>query len=382
MKFEFSEDQELLRDQARKFLQDKCAGAVVRGVLESDQTHDDGLWREIAEMGWTGVVIPEEHGGLGLGYLELCVIAEELGRALAPVPFSSSIYFAAEALMQDGSSAQKAAWLPKLASGEVVGALALAEGPGATPFSKTKTKAQSSGNGQFRISGVKGPVLDGMAADIAIVPALGEDGFGLYLVALDQNGVERAVEPSLDESRPQARIAFDNAVAEKIGDSGEASLRYLLNKAAVLFAFEQLGGADACLQMGVAYAKERFAFGRPIGSFQAIKHRLADMYAELELARSNCFYAAWALSTDDVSLAEAAAVARISISAAYFTCAKENIQVHGGIGFTWDLDAHLYYRREKLLSSVIGGQRRWREYLVQALENKEMTAADENARVA
>jgi len=358
-----------MRHEARRFLQKECTSAVVRSVLESDQPFHAPLWTSIAAMGWTGVAIPEEYGGLGAGYLELCVIAEELGRALAPAPFSSSVYLAAETLLQAGSDAQKRAWLPKLASGEAIGALCLAEGAGASDWSKCAARAEAKAGGVV-VTGVKCPVADGMAAHIAIVPAMGADGLGLYLVKLDQPGVERTLAPSFDESRPQARIVFSSASAERIGASDAAVLHEVVHRAAILYSFEQLGGAEACLAMAVAYAKQRYAFGRAIGSFQAIKHKLADLYAELELARSNCYYGAWALSTSDATLAEAAACARLGVSRAYFNCAKECIQVHGGIGFTWDLDAHLHYRRSKVLGSVIGGQTRWREILIQNLERR------------
>lgn len=373
MKFEFSDDQEMLRDEARRFLSDKSTSAAVRGVLESDTSFDASLWRAIGDLGWGGVAIPEEFGGLGMGYLELCVIAEELGRSLAPVPFSSSIYLAAEALLRFGTLDQKRAWLPRLASCEAIGALALAEGAGSPSWNRLQLTAAGPSDA-CRLNGVKWPVLDGLAADVAIVAAKGADGVGLYLVDLAQPGVSRAAEPGIDESRPSARLTFSDATAQRLA-TGEAAIQTLLNRAAVLFSFEQLGGAQAALDMGVSYAKQRFAFGRAIGSFQAIKHKLADLFSELELARSNCFYGAWALSTDDASLDEAAAVAMIGVTRAYFNCAKENIQVHGGMGFTWDLDAHLHYRRSRLLGGIIGGQARWREQLVRVLERSNTLAA-------
>lgn len=382
MQFEFSEDQETLRDHAVKFLRNECSSAVVRDVLDSDKQFHADLWTAIVDMGWTGVAIPEEFGGLGAGHLELCVIAEELGRVLAPVPFSSTIYLTAEALMMSDNIAQKEHWLPKIVSGEAVGALAMAEGAGSPSWSQFQTKVLPAEDGRVRLTGVKWPVLDGMEANVAIVPATGDDGLGFYLVELGQEGVVRTPEPSIDESRPQARLQFNGAYAERIGASNAVTVQELLNRAAILFAFEQLGGAAACLEMAVAYAKERYAFGRAIGSFQAIKHKLSNMFAELELARSNCYYAAWALSVNDPVLAEAAAVARLSVSKVYFNCAKENIQIHGGIGFTWDLDAHLFYRRSKLLSSTIGGSGRWRDNLIRSLETKEAAIADAGDRAA
>jgi acyl-CoA dehydrogenase len=367
VQFDFSEEQEMMRGEARRLLAAKSPTTAMRAVLESDSTHDVALWNSVAENGWTGIAIPEKHGGAGAGYLELCLLAEELGRALAPIPFSSSIYLAAEALLLSSDDVLCSAWLPRLARGEVIGTFALSEGVGFPSFHRMSTRATGTGD-DVRLNGVKTPVLDGMAADVAIVAAHGERGVGLYCVELNQSGVDRRAEAGIDDSRPLARIAFSGAKAQRIGQSNIATLETLLNRAAVLFAFEQLGGAQAALDMAVDYAKQRFAFGRPIGGFQAIKHKLADLYAGLELTRSNCFYAAWALSTNDASLAEAAACARLSATKSYFDCAKENIQVHGGMGFTWEVDGHLHYRRARLLGSAIGGQGYWREALVRTLE--------------
>jgi acyl-CoA dehydrogenase len=368
VKFEFSDDQELMRGEARRFLADKCPSRVVRDVLESpDLAQDKGLWQAITANGWTGIAIPEAYGGVGAGYLELCVLAEELGRALAPVPFSSSIYLAAEALLLAGNEAIKVEWLPRLADGSAIGTLALSEGPGFPSWSKIETRASGAGE-TVRLTGVKAPVLDGMAATAAVVAARNEDGIGLYWVELDQPGVARTFESGIDDSRKLARLVLDGATGRRIGASDAATLETLLDRAAVLFAFEALGGASAALDMGVAYAKQRYAFGRAIGSFQAIKHNLADLYAGLELARSNCFFAAWSLSTGDATLAEAAACARLAASQTYFDCAKENIQVHGGMGFTWEVDAHLHYRRARLLGGAIGSRAWWQEALLRALE--------------
>jgi alkylation response protein AidB-like acyl-CoA dehydrogenase len=369
VQFDFSEEQEMMRGEARRFLAGKCPSRVVRDILESERAHDAALWRAVADNGWAGIAIPEAHGGVGAGYLELCVLAEELGRVLAPIPFSSSIYLAAEALLLAGDESMKAQWLPRLAAGDAIGTLALSEGPGFPSFSRLACRADGKGEA-VTLSGVKTPVLDGLAATVAVVAAHGTDGLGLYWVDLDQPGVARSPEPGIDDSRPLARLAFDGAAARRIGTSDAATLEALLSRAAVLFAFEQLGGAQAALDMGVAYARQRYAFGRPIGSFQAIKHRLADLYAQLELARSNCFFAAWALSTGDALLGEAAACARLAATQSFFDCAKETIQVHGGMGFTWELDGHLYYRRARLLAAAIGGQSYWREALVRTLEGQ------------
>ncbi|HEU5320557.1 MAG TPA: acyl-CoA dehydrogenase family protein [Methylomirabilota bacterium] len=366
MNFAFSDEQQALRDQARKFLSDRAAPARVRRILESDEPFDRELWRGIGELAWTGTAIPESHGGAGFGYLELCVLAEELGRSLAPTPFSSSVYLATEALLLAGSDAQKKRWLPRLALGEAIGCFALAEGPRAPHAGNIETAARGG-----RLTGAKMPVADGDVADFAVVVARGDDGApALFLAELGGAGVTRARVETLDPTRSHARLAFEGAAAEPLGaaDAGWALVERLLDRAAVLFAFEQVGGAQAALEMARDYALGRFAFGRPIGSFQAIKHKLADVYVATELARSNAYYGAWALASDAAELPLAAATARVSASEAYFLAAKENIQVHGGMGYTWEFDCHLYYRRAKLLSLALGSTRLWKDRLVTHLE--------------
>jgi alkylation response protein AidB-like acyl-CoA dehydrogenase len=363
--FDFSDDLKALREQARKFLRERCPSTAVRKILEGPEPYDKALWQEIAAMGWTGAAIPEEYGGAGLGHLGLCVLAEELGSVLAPVPFSSSIYLATEAVVAAGSEAQKKAWLPKLAAGEVIGTLALAEGPGKADVRKLRTTFRGG-----TLSGEKLPVPDGDVADIAIVAAQGERGVVLTLADLRASGVARAAVETIDPSRSHARIAFSNTPAEPLGAAadGERLLRRVQDRAAVLFAFEQVGGAQRALEMARDYALERYAFGRPIGSFQAIKHKLADVYVATELARSNAYYGAWALSRNAPELPLAAAAARVSANDAYFLAAKENIQVHGGMGYTWEFDCHLYYRRAKLLSLALGSSRLWKDRLIAQLE--------------
>ncbi len=363
MNFEFSEEQLFIRDQSRNFLRQECTTSVVRGVLDSATTpFDRDLWRKIVELGWTAMTIPENYGGLGLGYLELCVIAEELGRALAPVPFSSSVYLATEAVKSWGSEAQKEHYLPKLAAGELIGTLAMHEGLGAP------TVAASVRAG--KLTGDKLPVPDGDSADFAVLTARDDNGaVRLYLVTLGDPGVQRETLNSMDPSRALARLAFDGVPVQPLGDQpvGDTELAELLDRAAVLLAFEQIGGCQAALDMGIAYTKQRYAFGRAIASFQSIKHKFADMYVALELARANAYYGACALSSDAPDLPLAAATARVSATDAYYLISKENIQVHGGMGFTWEFDCHLYYRRAQLLSGLIGTQPLWKEHLTQRL---------------
>lgn len=372
MDFEFSAEQQQLKEQARRYLADKCPTAAVRAILEGSEPFDRTLWQGLGEMGFLGAAIPEEYGGLGLGYLELCVIAEELGRALAPVPVSSSIFLVAEILKAAGSEEQKQRWLPKLASGEVIGTLASVEATGSVRPSNIAMSAKAGA-----LTGAKSPVLDGDIAHIAVVlarhaPGKDAQGLSLYLVDLNQSGIERTVLETIDPTRSQAKITFNSAKAELVGVAGDGWRLYeeAMDRAAILTGFEQIGGADKALEMGRDYALQRFAFGRAIGSFQAIKHMLADMYVSATLARSNGYFGAYALSTGSADLPEAAATMRVSSTKAFQHCAKNNIQVHGGMGFTWAMDCHLFYRRSNLLAVSLGGLNEWEDKLIDRLRAK------------
>ena len=372
MNFDFSDEQKQMRDEARKFLSEQCPPKAVREVLDGKAPYDKALWKGLAEMGFLGVAIPEQFGGAGAGHLELCVIAEEMGRALAPVPFSSTVYLAAEALLIAGSDAQKQKWLPKIASGDAIGTLALFEGKGNPSPKAVKLTA----NGGV-LNGVKKPVADGAIADFAVVAArTGSSGresdISLFIVDLKAGGVEIKSLTNIDLTRGQAEITFKDAKAEPLGAVGEGwgVITQVLDRAAVLMAFEQVGGADRALEMGRDYALDRIAFGRPIGSFQAVKHMLADMYVSATLARSNCYYGAWALSTNAGELPEAAAAARISATQAFQHCAKNNIQVHGGMGFTWEFDCHMYYRRANAAALGLGSLSYWEDALIDRMRKK------------
>jgi len=320
----------------------------------------------MVDLGWTATTIPETHGGLGLSYLELCVLAEELGRSLAPTPFSSSVYLATEAILAYGTEAQKAQYLPRLADGERIGCYAVAEGHGQVAPARLETRVEHG-----VMHGTKLPVTDGDVADVAVVLSRdhGRDA-SMYLVDLRGDGVTRAPVATLDPTRSHAQLTFDGAPAALLGhiDAGWAQHMALYDRAAVLYAFEQVGGAQAALDMARQYALGRHAFGRPIGSFQALKHKMADMYIAATLARSNCYYGAWALDADAPELPVAAATARVSAIHAFHECAKENIQIHGGMGFTWEFDCHMYYRRSKLLAVNLGSLHRWQDMLVTRLE--------------
>jgi alkylation response protein AidB-like acyl-CoA dehydrogenase len=364
MNFDFSDDLKQLRDQSRRFLSERCTPAVVRRSLDGQETYAADLWREIAEMGWIGAAIPDEFGGAGLGYEGLCVLAEEIGRAVAPVPFSSTAYLAAEAILTAGSDAQRREYLPKLADGSLIGCVALSEGSGNPEPSGIHARVVGG-----RLTGAKWPVADGGIADVAVVVASDEHRQPGFFIA-DLAGVRRRNLRTLDPTRNHARLDFDSVPVQKLGSGAWGAVQRVLDRAAILFAFEQVGGADACLQMAREYAQERFAFGRPIGSFQAIKHKLADIYVSLELARSNAYYGAWALGADATDLPLAAATARVSATEAFHLASKENIQTHGGIGFTWAVDCHLFYRRSKQLGLSIGAAPFWKDRLVDLLENR------------
>ena len=368
MNFDFSEDQKFLANEARKFLEAECPMTAVRLVLNDDDvSHSDEVWKKIVEMGWLGTAIPEEHGGLGLGMLEVCVLAEEMGRVLAPVPWASTVYFFTEALKLAGSAEQQAEILPKIVSGDVIGCYAASEGPGNPDAGSLKTSFDGS-----TLSGTKIPVTDGDIATHAVVLAREGSGASLVLVDLSAKGVSRKTVKTLDPTRSHAEITFDKAPAARLGNAGDGEMLngQLLDRAAVLLAFEQLGGASRALEMAKDYALERYAFGRPIGGNQAIKHKLADMYVKNEVARSNCFYGAWAVSTNAAELPEAAAAARIAACEAFWFASKENIQTHGGMGFTWEVDCHLFYRRAKLLAVQAGAPKVWKEKLIRVLEQK------------
>jgi acyl-CoA dehydrogenase len=360
--FDFSPEQQALRDQVRRLFADGRARA--RKLVESDQRHDAALWAQLVELGGTAAAIPETQGGIGLGALELCVIAEEAGRSLAPVPFMSSAVYASEAIKLAGGNLADET-LPRLAEGAVEGTIAFAENDGswdAAPRARVE-------NGL--LFGVKEAVADS-GAGIAVVSArAAEDveGFGWWLVDLSNAGVERDVIPALDVVRRYARLGFSNVPARRLGQpgSGAQMAARLMDIAAIVTAFEQIGGAEAQLARCVDYAKTRKAFGGPIGVFQGVKHRLADMYVKIELARGHALYGAWALSTGAPDLPVAAAGARLAATEAFSFAAEEAIEMHGGIGFTWEDDCHLYYRRARMLALELGSRRRWAGRLVTGL---------------
>lgn len=381
MDFDYNDDQKALKEEARRFLTNVAPLSAVRAVYDAPELgHDAALWQRVArEQGWCGTAIPEEYGGLGLGYVELCALAEELGRALTPVPFGPTVYQFAESLLLAGSEAQKQAVLPQVAAGELVGTLAVTEGPGVPSAAGISTRFADG-----RLTGAKLPVTDGMAADRAVVLAQDGTGLSLFLVDLRGEGVTVGPLSVLDPSRGGARVTFADAPAERLGKAGEglALLARTDDRAAVLYAFEQLGGADRCLEMARDYALERYAFGRPIGSYQAIKHKLADVFVKNSIARANAYYGAWALSADAPELPVAAASAHIAGAAAYWLASKENIQTHGGIGVTWEADCQLFYRRSRHLALIMGSPRLWKRRLIDRIETREASRAEQISKGA
>lgn len=377
MNFDFSDEQKLLQQTARDYLDANSPLATCREILEGDQPYAAELWKGAAEMGWQGAVVPEQYGGAEFGHLELAMIAFEVGRALAPIPFGPSVYVATEAVLRFGSDAQKKAMLPRLADGSAIGTFAFTEKAGQNAVANVEAAVSAGG-----LHGTKLPVPDGDVANLAIVAAREGGHLGLYLVDLDREGVTREPLDSFDMSRSQAKLVFDGAAVEKLEGADEAGIARLLDVAAVLQAFEQVGAAERALEITKEFILGRYAFGKPIAANQAIKHRMADLWCKVELARSNAYYAAWALSTDDPELATAAAIARISACEAFEDTTVEMIEFHGGVGYTWEYDCHLFYRRAKLLSSQLGTPKYWKNLLIDRLISAGSAGTRESATAA
>lgn len=370
MNFDFSDEQKLLQQTARDFLAAHSPLSTCREILEGKAPYSAPLWKGAAEMGWQGAVLPEEYGGAGFGYLELAMIAYEVGRALAPIPFGPSVFVASEAILRHGSAAQRSAWLPKLANGSLIGTFGFAEKAGQNAAEQTTATVEGG-----KLSGVKLPVADGEVAQVAIVAAREAGVLGLYLVDLAGPGVSRRALRAFDPSRGQSELRFANTPCEKLAGTDAKAIARLLDRAAVLTAFEQLGGADRALEMTRAFIVGRYAFGKPIAANQAIKHRMADLWCAIELARSNAYYAAWALANEDAELPVAACLARIAASDAFEKTTIEMIEFHGGVGYTWEYDCHLFYRRAKQLAGLLGTSKYWKNLLVDRLRADAAKAA-------
>jgi alkylation response protein AidB-like acyl-CoA dehydrogenase len=372
--FAFSEEQDQLRDAVRRFLEAKSPSSEVRRLMETTEGYDPAVWNQMAnELGLQSIHIPEEFGGQGFTFVELAIVLEEMGRVLLCAPYFSSVVLAADAIMNAGTKEQQGDLLPGIASGETIATLAFTEPNGKWDATGIEMVATGSGD-SYTLNGTKMFVIDGHTANLVVVAARtegssGEDGISFFAVDGDASGLTRTALSTMDQTRKQARLEFENVSARPIGEPGAAwpALSKTLDQAAVGLANEMVGGAQKVLEMSVEYAKVRVQFGRPIGSFQAIKHKCADMLLEVESGKSAAYYAAWAAAEDNEELPVAASLAKAYCSDAYFHSAAENIQIHGGIGFTWEHDAHLYFKRAKSSEILLGDATYHRELLAQRI---------------
>ena len=369
MNFAFSEEQEELRKTVRAFLEAKSSEEAVREQMETENGFDAAVWSQMGEqMGLQGLAIPEEYGGSGYSYVELGVILEEMGRALLCAPYFSTVVLAANTLLHSGDEAAKAAYLPGIASGETMATLAFTEPSGKWDEAGITMAASGSGD-SWTLSGTKMFVLDGHTASLILVAARTAAGVSLFVVDGDAAGLTRTPLSTMDQTRKQAKLEFANTPAKLIGTDGQgwSVLSTVLDLAAVALAAEQVGGAQKVLEMAVEYAKVRVQFGRPIGSFQAIKHKCADMLLEVESAKSAAYYGMWCAAEMNDELPSVASLAKAYCSEAYFHATAENIQIHGGIGFTWEHPAHLYFKRAKSSELLFGDPTYHRELLAQRI---------------
>lgn len=377
MNFAFSDEQEELKKSARRFCEEQYSSETVRRIMETDSGVDEELWIRMAqELGWQAMIIPEEYGGAGFGYIELIVLMEEMGRAVVAAPFFSTVCLAANTFLVAGTEEQKQEFLPGIADGTRIATLALTEESGRWDADGV-TATYSKNGGDYTLNGKKMYVVDGHTANTIIVAARadgssGEDGVSLFVVDSESPGLSRRALQTMDQTRKQAEVSLDGvnvAASAVVGEEGNAwpAITKVMDLASVALAAEQVGGAQMCLDMSVDYAKVRVQFGRPIGSFQAIKHKCADMLVEVESARSAAYYAGWAAREDNEELPVTAPLAKAYCSEAFFHCAAENIQIHGGIGFTWEHDAHLYFKRAKSSELMLGDPSYHRELLAQRI---------------
>jgi alkylation response protein AidB-like acyl-CoA dehydrogenase len=367
--FAFSEEQEELRRSVRRFLEDKSPESEVRRLMETTEGYDPAVWDQMGQqLGLQGLAIPEEYGGSGFGYVELVVVLEEMGRALLCAPYFATVALASNALLASGDDAAKKEFLPGIAAGSTIATLAFTEDSGRWDEAGITMTATKAGDG-YTLDGHKSFVLDGHTANLVLVAARTGSGVSLFAVEGTARGLTRTPLSTMDQTRKQARLEFSSTPARLVGSegSGWTTLSKTLDLAAVALAAEQVGGAQKVLEMSVEYAKVRVQFGRPIGSFQAIKHKCADMLLEVESAKSAAYYAGWAASEDSDELPVVASLAKAYCSDAYFHAAAENIQIHGGIGFTWEHPAHLYFKRAKSSELLFGDPTYHRELLAQRI---------------
>lgn len=369
IRFAFTDEQEQFRASVRRFLKDKSPPAEVRRLMETAEGYDPAVWRALSdELALPGIHIPEEYGGAGFGMVELCLVTEELGRALLCAPYFSTAVLAANAIINAGSAAQKQEFLPAIANGSKTATLAVTEPNGDWSPRGIELTATAI-DGSYRLKGVKSYVLDGHIADQLIVAAkvTKADRIALFILEGNATGVERHLLKSMDPTRKIACLEFHDARAQLLGslEAGEQALLRTLDQAAIALANEMVGGAQALFDSTIEYVKMRVQFGRVIGSFQAIKHRCADLLLELELAKSAAYYAAQAAAASDQEWPALANMAKAAASEAYLRAAIESIQFHGGIGFTWDNDTHLWFKRAKSSEVFLGQPGYHREMLMQ-----------------
>jgi alkylation response protein AidB-like acyl-CoA dehydrogenase len=370
MDFAFTEEHEELRQTVRKFLENKSDEQAVRGLMQTEQGYDRDVWSQMAEqMGLQGLIVPEQYGGGGFGYVELTVVLEEMGAALLCAPFFASAVLAANTLLHVADENAKAELLPAIASGKSLATLAFTEPNGRWDLPGIEMEAARDGKG-WRIDGVKTYVIDGHVANEILVLARADGNLALFRVDALAPGLERELLPTLDLTRKLARLSFSGVPASRISgpENIESAMERVLALAAVGLAAEQAGGAQRCLSMSTEYAKTRLQFGRPIGSFQAIKHRCADMLVEVEFAKSAAYHAGFtAAEGEPDALLTAASLAKSYCSEAYFHAAAETIQIHGGMGFTWEHPAHLYFKRAKSSALLFGDAVYHREQLARRI---------------
>ena len=373
MNFGFSEEQEAFRAQLRRCFEEHAATPAVFRAMESAEGFDRALWKKLAgELGLPGVHLPEAYGGQGFGFLELGIVCEEAGRTLFPSPLFSTVCLAANAILNAASEAQKRALLPRIASGEITATLALLE-PGAGWDLESLRLACSARGGEHRLTGAKRFVTDAATSDLILVAARrdgaqGADGIGLFAVEAGAPGLTVTPVEPLDATRKLAHVSLADAPAEPLGEPGAAgaALARTLDQARAMLACESAGGAQHCLDAAVAWARQRVQFARPIGSFQAIQHKCAEVLLEVASARSAAHFASWAAEQDE-GLALAAASAKSFCDEAYLRAAAENLHIHGGVGFTWEAEPHLHLKRAKASETLLGPPAFQRARIAQAL---------------
>jgi alkylation response protein AidB-like acyl-CoA dehydrogenase len=378
MNFGFNEEQELLRSTARKFFDNECASETVRKLMDGAEGMTPDLWKKIVEQGWTGLIFADEHGGMGLGFVDLVVLMEEMGRAVVPGPFFSTVLLGGLAIREAGTESQKKAWLPKIASGEARATLAWME-PSAELGARGITLQATAKGAGFTLDGTKLFVHDAHTADVIVVAARTssgkdpEDGVSLFLVPKGTPGLTVTLLPTMDQTRKLCEVGFANvsvgadALMGQAG-AGWAPLSRVLDRATVALCAEMCGGAQKVLEMTVEYAKIRQAFGRPIGSYQGVKHKAADMLVDVENSKSITYYAAWAMDEGVPEGPLAVSMAKAYVSDAYRRVAGAGIQLHGGIGFTWEHDLHLYFKRAKGSEFTFGDATWHRERVAQLVQ--------------